>query len=584
MIRAFAIAFAVAWPAAPALAAAARPNVVVVITDDQGYGDLSCHGNPVLKTPHLDRLHAESVRLTDFHVAPMCTPTRGQLLTGTDCLRNGAMNVSSGRTLLRRGFPTLADAFSAAGYQTGQFGKWHLGDNYPYRPQDRGFEESLFFPSSHVGSAPDWFDNNYFDDVYNHNGVRERQKGYCTDVFFDQAIGWMKASAERREPFFCYLATNAPHGPLYVPAEYREKYEGKGLPANVARFFGMIANVDDNVGRLDAFLHESGLANDTIFIFLTDNGGTAGVSVFNAGMRGRKIDLYEGGHRVPCFVRWPAGNLREPGDVAELTQVQDLAPTLLDLCGIGPPAAATFDGTSLGPLLRGETDSLADRTLVIQFSRMNDPVPKQGDACVLSKRWRLVADKELYDLAADPAQTRNVIEEHADVAARLRHDYERWWAGVAPRLNEHEAIVVGSDNENPLTLSPADWSDVFLDQGRQIREGLRRNGSWHVEVARGGEYAIELRRWWPEAKVPIRSGMPAAKHADGEFPAGVPLPISSARLKSGDFEATREVGETAEAIAFDVTLPAGRTELRTQFLDADGNEIAGAYFVTVRRK
>jgi arylsulfatase len=160
--------------AADAAEAPKKSNVIVVITDDQGYGDLSCHGNPVLKTPHLDRLHAESVRLTDFHVAPMCTPTRGQLLTGVDCLRNGAMNVSSGRALLRRGIPAMADLFAASGYRTGQFGKWHLGDNYPYRPQDRGFHEALFFPSSHIGSAPDFWDNDYFDDSYIHNGKREQ--------------------------------------------------------------------------------------------------------------------------------------------------------------------------------------------------------------------------------------------------------------------------------------------------------------------------------------------------------------------------------------------------------------------------
>jgi len=198
-----------------------RPNVILVMADDQGYGDLGCHGNPVLATPHLDRLYRESVRLTDFHVAPMCTPTRGQLLTGIDALRNGAMNVSSGRTLLRPELPTLADLLAAAGYRTGLFGKWHLGDNYPFRPQDRGFHTSLWFPSSHIGSVPDFWDNDYFDDTFLRDGRRERLSGYCTDVFFAEGIRWMQSQAAEHKPFLAYLPLNAPHSPHFVPASYR---------------------------------------------------------------------------------------------------------------------------------------------------------------------------------------------------------------------------------------------------------------------------------------------------------------------------------------------------------------------------
>jgi len=580
---AFAMVFVLSAFLASSAMGAERPNIVVVLTDDQGYGDLSCHGNPILKTPHLDRLHSESVRLTDFHVAPMCTPTRGQLLTGVDCLRNGAMNVSSGRTLLRRGIPTMADLFAAADYRCGQFGKWHLGDNHPFRPQDRGFHESVFFPSSHIGSAPDVWDNDYFDDTYSHNGRREKYVGYCTDVFFDQAMEWMKGCAAKRQPFLCYLAINAPHGPLFVPAKYRELYKKAGVPMNVARFFGMVANIDDNVGRLDAFLKQNGLAENTLLVFLTDNGGTAGVPVFNAGMQGRKIELYEGGHRVPCFVRWPAGNLK-PGDMGDLTQVQDLLPTLLDLCGLPKPANARFDGVSLARRLRGEERALPDRTLVIQFSRMNDPAPKKGDACVLSDRWRLVQDRELYDLTADPEQKINVINKHPDVAARLRTHYERWWAGVAARVNDHEAIMIGSDTENPLHLSPADWEDVFLDQMAQVRAGLKRNGPWNVEVAAAGEYEITLRRWPAEADAAIRAEIPPLKHADGTFPLGVVLPVASARLKVADFDATRPVLADDRAVVFAARLPVGRTKFQTWFLDAGGAEIAGAYSVNLRRK
>ena len=324
------------------------PNVLIILIDDQGYGDFSCLGNPVLKTPNLDKLHDQSVCFTDFHVAPMCTPTRGQLMSGRDCLANGAMNVSSGRAFLHKELPTMADIFSASGYRCGIFGKWHLGDNYPYRPQDRGFQETVWYPSSHIGSAPDYWDNDYFDDTYSHNGRRMKFTGYTTDVFFGEAMKWMRAQAAARQPFFCYLPTAAPHAPLFVADKYREPY--KSQTRKVASFFGMIANIDENMDRLDAFLRETGLYDNTILIFMTDNGGTAGVPVFNAGMRGQKMDLWEGGHRVPCFIRWPAGKLRPPGDIAELTEVQDILPTLVDLCRLRKPAKAQFDGLSLAGL------------------------------------------------------------------------------------------------------------------------------------------------------------------------------------------------------------------------------------------
>jgi len=240
-----------------ATAAANQPNVLIILTNDQGYGEMSCHGNPLLKTPNLDRLYDESIRFTDFHVAPMCTPTRGQLMTGVDCLRNLAMNVSSGRTLLRRDLPTMADLFTVGGYVTGIFGKWHLGDNYPYRPQDRGFHESVWYPSSHIGSAPDFWDNDYFDDTYWHNGKRQQFTGYTTDVFFREAMRWMREQAQSGKRFFCYLPTAAPHGPHFVPANYREAMEKLVAKANLpslgpaareqlTRYLAMVVNIDDN--------------------------------------------------------------------------------------------------------------------------------------------------------------------------------------------------------------------------------------------------------------------------------------------------------------------------------------------------
>lgn len=555
------------------------PNVILVLTDDQGYGDLSVHGNPVLKTPHLDRLHAESIRFTDFHAAPMCTPTRGQLLTGVDALRNGAMNVSSGRTLLRREYPTLAELLGAGGYRTGLFGKWHLGDNYPHRPQDRGFQESIWFPSSHIPSAAGYFNNDYFDDVYSHNGKPRPFEGYTTDVFFREAIGWMRQQAHRGQPFFCYLATAAPHGPLFVPDRYREPYRQR--EKRFASFFGMIANIDENMGRLDDFLRDSGLRENTIFIFMTDNGTATGDTIFNAGMRGKKIGLYDGGHRVPFFMRWPAGRLRPAGDVDLLAQAQDVVPTLLELTGTPKPAHVRFDGMSLVPWLRGGTTPAPDRILVTQFSRMNDSVPKPGDAVVMWKRWRLVSDRELHDLATDPAQARNVVEQFPDVAAKMRRHYANWWAGVEPRINEFSPIHIGSPHENPTLLTPCEWRDVFFDQQTQVRRA-KKNGVWTIHVERAGNYEISLRRWPVEADAPIVAAMPAFQAVDGVYPAGDAFPVASAELKIGDQSHTKAVATADKAAVFTVPLERGRMDLQTWFRDTDGKEIAGAYYVYVR--
>lgn len=584
------------WAALPAAdqPAPPPPNILVVVADDQGYGELSCHGNPVLPTPHLDRLHAASVRLTDFHVAPMCTPTRGQLLTGVDALRNLAMNVSSGRTLLRRDLPTMADLFGRAGYATGLFGKWHLGDNYPYRPQDRGFHESLWYPSSHIGSAPDFWDNDYFDDTYWHNGRRRPVTGYTTDVFFREAMRWMREQAQARQRFLCYLPTAAPHGPHFVPARDRETMAAlvarAGLPKlapaareQLTRYLAMIANLDENMGRLDAFLRETGLRDNTVVVFLTDNGSTFGPRYFNAGMKGGKVTLWEGGHRVPCFIRWPAGSLRPTGDVPGLTQVQDLLPTLLDLAGVKAPATAKFDGISLAGVLRGTSEPPAGRTLVVQFSRMNQPAPPPGDACVLWQRWRLVQDKELYDLATDPAQERNVIAEHPAIAAQLRAHYASWWEAVAPRLPEPQRVTIGHDADPFSQLSPCEWRDVFFDQGAQVRRGERKNGTWFLEVARSGEYEFELRRWPRERDLALRAGLPAQPNTDGEFPAGVSLPIAGAGLKIAGIDHTVNVAGDAAAATFRVPLRAGPAELHTSFVDDTGREISGAYYVYARR-
>ena len=588
-----------------------RPNVLVIMTDDQGYPEISAHGNPVLQTPNLDRLHEQSLRLSDYHVAPMCTPTRGQLLTGLDAARNGAVNVSSGRALIRQEVPIMANYFGDAGYSTGVFGKWHLGANYPYRPQDRGFQESVWYPSSSIPSVPAYWGNDYFDDVYMHNGKEKQFKGYCADVFFDEAKRFIMKSAKKNKPFMCYLATNTPHGP-FIPKEEDRKviadvlaqskfdHLDNGLKKRLALYLGMIRNIDWNMGKLMKFLDDENLAKDTILIFKTDNGSLLGPQYFNAGMRGKKTEIWEGGHRVPCFIRWPNGGLGKPRDIGGLTQVQDILPTLLDLCKININRTTAFDGISLASVLKGKKQVSPDRVLILNYSRMpgfsNYPSPhsqtqmRADQAAVLWKRWRLLEDRELYNLATDPMQTKNVINQHPEVVAKMRKPLYEWWERVKDLANEAQnAAIIGTQYENPTKLSATEWLDVFVDQQGQIRRGVLKNGYWLIDVARAGQYEIELRRWPKEADGTISGTLP-----DGS---GTALPINQAMLflsghnhlrisekKSYQFEGlTKRVNPKDKGVTFTMNLKKGPTALHTWFKGKDGIMLS-AYYVYVNRK
>jgi arylsulfatase len=545
-----------------------RPNVVILLTDDQGYADLSCHGNPVLKTPNLDKLHAESVRFTDFHSAPMCTPTRGQLMTGMDALRNGATSVTAGRSMMRPGLPTMPEVFAASGYRTGIFGKWHLGDSYPHRPMDRGFQEAVYHKGWGYTSAPE-FANTLFDGRYCHNGIEKRYKGHCTDFWFDQAMAWMKARKDKNEPFFCYLPTNAPHAPHVVAEKYSAPYKGSGPAA----FFGMIAQIDENLGRLEAFLREQGLRDNTILIYMTDNGGTAGVKTFNAGMRANKTTYYDGGHRVPCFVRWPAGGLRKPGDIDVPTQMQDVLPTLIDLCGLKPPAKADFDGTSLAGLLKGTLDKLADRMLVVQYGQQI----KKWDCCVVWNQWRLVNGEELYDIKADLAQKNDVAAKQPDVVRKMREHYEKWWAKIEPRVDNFVTLSLGAEKEPSVYLTSSDWQGIYSDNAGHVRQavGGPRGSFWNVFVERDGDYDIALRRWPRELDLALT----AAEAKDSKA-----LPIAAARLTiAGQELSTKTAAGDREAV-FRVKLSKGRTQLHGWFQDADGKDLCGAFFATVTKR
>ncbi len=538
-------------------AAGPRPNVVLVLTDDQGYGDLGCHGNDVIQTPNLDRLHAESTRLTNFHVSPTCSPTRASLMTGHYCNRTGVWHTIMGRSLLRADEVTMADVFAAGGYQTGIFGKWHLGDNYPSRPQDRGFREVLVHGGGGVGQTPDFWGNDYFDDTYWHNGTPESFEGYCTDVFFAGALRFIEANRER--PFFAYIPTNAPHGPYLVADAYADPYRQKGVPEQQARFYGMITNIDENVGRLLAGLNELGLEENTIVIFMTDNGTSGGDS---AGMRGAKGSEYDGGHRVPCFIRWPR-TLQPARDVGRLSAHIDLLPTLIELCGLEEPEGVAFDGTSLVPLLAGGDAAWPERALVVDSQRIDHP-EKWRKSAVMTDRWRLVNGGELYDVTADPGQTEDVATQHADVVAELRQVYEDWWADVSQRFGEYCEIVIGSDEEDPSRLTAHDWHgpNVPWSQSHVRKEDQYPNGVWAVKAARAGQYEFTLRRWPSDVDRPIDA--------------------TTVRLKVGDVDESKPVPTGAAAVTFNVELTAGPARLQTWLINEATGKSRGAYFVHVR--
>lgn len=554
-------------------AAEARPNVVIVLVDDAGYGDFSCHGHPFLKTPNIDRLHEQSVRLTDFHVAPMCTPTRGQLLTGTDALRNAAASVTAGRAFLRPGIPTLPEWLGASGYRTGIFGKWHLGDSYPHRPMDKGFQTAVWVKGWGFTSVPE-FSNKLTDGRCYRGAETTTFKGYITDFCFGEAMGWMKQRGTAKEPFFCYLPLHAAHSPHQVPEKYSALFPNR----KAAGFFGMLANIDENMGLLESFLTESGLRDNTIVMFMTDNGGTAGVPVFNAGLRGHKTEYYEGGHRVPCFVRWPGGSLR-PRDIDTPAQVQDIMPTLLDLCA-ATSERSRFDGASLAGLLKNDIPP-ADRMMVVQFgaSPPYPDDPKQGRSCVIWNQWRLVHGAELYDVRADRAQEHNLAAQQPEVMAKMRAHYDQWWKALERRLGDYVPLTIGADAENPVELTSSDWQDTYADNAQHLRSiaGGPRGAPWNilVEPDRGGNYEITLRRW------PADTGAAL----DGNVtPPGTAVPIRAATLKVAGQEHHLDIAPGAQDVTFKVKLPEGHTQLHAWFQDAGGKDLCGAYFARVNRK
>jgi arylsulfatase A-like enzyme/lysophospholipase L1-like esterase len=595
-----ALAMAPAAISAATPEAVKRPNVLIVITDDQGYGDLSLHGNPHLRTPHIDRLGETGVRFDRFFVNSFCAPTRAALLTGRWPLRTGCHGVTHNREAMRAAEVTIAEALEAAGYRTACIGKWHNGGQYPLTAQGQGFAEFFGFNGGHC--------NDYLDPVLLRGARPEATRGYVTDVLTDEAVRFISARGD--EPFFCYLSYNAPHSPYQVPDRYFERFAALGFEPKVAAFYGMCENIDDNVGRLLAQLEAEGIAADTIVVFLTDNGGTAGVKLYNAGMRGGKTSLHEGGSRVPLFVRWPAAGW-QPHLVDTIVAHVDLYPTLLDLCGVAPPAGPLIDGRSLRPLLEeGDAAAWPERTLFIH-NPINETNKYPG--AVRTPRHRLVreipgarggsnakADDagatpwQLYDMEADPGERHDIAAEQPAVVAELAARYDAWFADIARDRLGRQPLPVGHAEHDPVELHAP---QAFFDPPLHFAAGPGFANDWltgwtdaaakvwyELDVARAGDYEVGIAYGCPPADTGARLRVAAAgSAAEAVVPAAeapeIPLPhrdeLGLRKYRNRDW---------AELALGTLTLPQGAVRLALEPLAMPGGQVMDLKHVVLRRR
>jgi arylsulfatase A-like enzyme len=472
-----------------------KPNILLVIADDQGFGDLACHGNPHLDTPVIDSFGRESIEFTNFYVSPVCAPTRASLMTGRYHMRTGVVDTYLGRAMMHSDEITLAETLKSAGYATALFGKWHLGDNYPLRPQDQGFDEVVMHMGGGLCQPSDYPGNSYFDSMLMHNGEWEKYTGYCMNVYTDCAMDFMKQNKD--VPFFVYLATNTPHSPLEVPEEYLDQYSNLGLKDRTARLYGMVKNIDDNLSRLLNTLEDEGLANNTIVIYMSDNGpcpSSIESDRHMAGLRGQKGTVYENGIKVPFFVRLPGG--QTAGRKVETVSAHiDIMPTLLDICGVKKPG--NMDGVSLAPLIKGGKESLADRNLYFQWHRGDEPELYRVFA-VRDSKYKLVQANgvsegvefdhkfELFDLANDPGEKNDIATQYPEIVKKMKKEYRQWFINVsAARGYAPPVIIIGSKFENPTTLTRQDWRGAKDWEDKYV-------GYWLTEVAIADEYSFTL--------------------------------------------------------------------------------------------
>ena len=569
----------------------AKPNVLIILTDDQGYGDLAYHGNPILKTPHLDEFAATSLELTNFHVGTTCAPTRAGLLTGRNANRNNAWHTIAGCSILLEDEETLPEVFENNGYRTTMFGKWHLGDNYPFRPFDRGFQHAFYLGGGGVNQTPDFWNNDYFDDTYLRNGIPEKTSGYCTDVWFNEAIEYLNTPND--EPFFMYLALNAAHGPFNVPESYAKIYESDPLTEQQKRFYGMISNIDDNLGRLISHLKKTGQYDNTILIFTTDNGTAAGITKgnkeqpllgYNAGLRGTKGSHYDGGHRVPFFISWPNGDILQKTKRNALTAHVDILPTLAEMIGLNFESKKILDGASIANVLQGKEEDI-DRMLVVDTQRNQWP-EKGKNSCVMSSEWRLIDGKELYNLADDQGQVNDLADKHPDLVSEMNLFYDKWWAGVEPEIKYAE-IPLGNEIANPVTITVHDmhttealpWNQVQIREGKLFPEGY-----YSVKVQDEGEYSFKLYRYPPESGLSLNATpeeIPGTSYLD-YLPKGEMIAVKNAMVEIGGNTILAATHLDQPYIELKTNLKPGSHTLKSNFITAGNLEIP-AYYIQIEK-
>ncbi|MBN1845249.1 MAG: arylsulfatase [Sedimentisphaerales bacterium] len=553
------------------------------MTDDQGYGDFGVTGNPVIRTPHLDAMARHSGQMTNFYVSPVCSPTRACLMTGRYNYRTRCIDTYLGRSRMDPQEVTIAEVLRQAGYATGIFGKWHLGDNYPMRAMDQGFEQSLVLRGGGIGqpSDPPGSEGKYTDAILFENGNAIQTKGYCTDVYFDNALAWIKQCRQQQRNFFAYIPTNAPHAPFHdVPEAPLEYYQGrnlnndqfpqtKGHPLpprcdtdNRARIFAMITNIDDNVGRLFRQLDALGITENTLVLFLVDNGPNGRRYV--TGMRGMKSEVYEGGIRSPLFAHWP-GTLPAGRRSDRVAAHIDLFRTILDACGVLVPEGLSLDGRSILPLLKGEPTAWPDRTIFIQSHRGDRPV-RYHNFAARSQQWKLLHASgfgkesftgdpkfELYNMETDPLETRDLSRQRPDIVERMRRQYDAWFDDVSRTRPDNYApprIHIGTPRENPVVLTRQDWHHV---KGRPW--AADSNGYWQLHAARSGPYDIRMR-------------FPAVSQA------------AEATLEIGDRNIVRSVSQNAtECLFADIQIHPGDVRLMATL--SAGNTSRGPWQVDV---
>ena len=568
-------------------------GVILVVIDDIGYGDIDILSPSSLETPNIDALYKESLRLTDFHVGTTCAPTRASLLTGRNVNAGGVWHTIAGREVLRDDEQTMAEVFRANGWKTGIFGKWHLGEGYPFSPRFRGFDVAVIHGGGGVGQGPDYWGNDYYSgvgrdgkptraDVYFENGKPLKSDRFCTDYWFERSRRFIRQSLAEKKPFFCYLPTNAAHSPFNAPHGSKEGFDG------------LVENVDENMKKMDEFLIAEGIRDDVLLIFTCDN-GTTGSRL--GGLRERKGSHYDGGHNVPCFWRWKNGGIggsqSAARDVYSLTAAMDLLPTFIELFELQRPRGGhPLHGVSLREMLLNPKCPPTERTVVVDTQREAD-LTKWTRACVMrdevtagiiGHKWRLIRDSaasepELYDFLIDRDTDNDIAAVNTAVVSALSEDYESWWAEVSPGRDSYPAFIVDDDKESELTLFAHSWiggNDSPWHQRHVLNAGAGSR-THSIRFEKPGRYRFELRRWPRED-----GGSITGKSSSGE---GTMIPAKKARVTvTGVGEVTKPVKQGHASVVMDMDVSASQpTTLVTALLDDRDKILAGAYYVYIRR-